>query len=218
MPSVTDSNRRPLYIDRRNNRVLAEPIGAGPWPVIDLTPPIPSVPPASLTQAGIVQLSDSISSNSTTTAATPSAVKATVDIAQTSAVDTTRLVNSSVTEAKLASNAVTTNKIADASITGAKLAADAALSPYTITTTGTDKTLANRERCSVTLSGLTITLPSSPQAGWEVSVVVAGGFNNTLVARNGANIMSLAEDLIIDRGNVTVTFLFVDATRGWRII
>lgn len=81
MPSGTDPQRRPVYIDRVNNRLLAEPLGAGPWPVVTVTSPAPTVPPGTLTQAGIVQLNDSTSSNSTTTAATPSAVKAAYDLA-----------------------------------------------------------------------------------------------------------------------------------------
>jgi hypothetical protein len=91
-------------------------------------------------------------------------------------------------------------------------------SSYSITTTATSKTLDNRERCTVTAATQTITLPASPQAGWEVSITIAGTFTDTVVARNGANIMSLAEDLTIDVANTTVTFYYVDATRGWRII
>jgi hypothetical protein len=89
---------------------------------------------------------------------------------------------------------------------------------YTITTTATSKTLANRERCTVTAATQTITLPASPSAGWEVSITIGGTFTDTVVARNSSNIMSLAEDLTIDVANVTVTLYYVDATRGWRII
>ena len=92
------------------------------------------------------------------------------------------------------------------------------LPSFTITTTAISKTLANHERCTVTASGQTITLPSSPTAGNEVTIIVAGTFTDTIIARNGANIMSLAEDMTIDKGNVAVTLLYVDATRGWRII
>jgi hypothetical protein len=76
----------------------------------------------------------------------------------------------------------------------------------------------NRPRVVVIAAGLTITLPASPSAGSEVSVTIAGNFTNTIIARNGQNIMSLAEDLTIDRADVTVTLLYVDATRGWRIV
>jgi hypothetical protein len=76
----------------------------------------------------------------------------------------------------------------------------------------------NRPRVVVIAAGLTLDLPVSPSAGSEVSVTIAGNFTNTIIARNGQNIMSLAEDLTIDRADVTVTLLYVDATRGWRIV
>jgi hypothetical protein len=88
---------------------------------------------------------------------------------------------------------------------------------YTITTTSTDKTLANRERTYVSTSARTITLPESPQAGWEVAISV-GNFTNTVVARNNQLIMGLAENMTINRANVAVTLYFVDATNGWRIV
>lgn len=104
-----------------------------------------------------------------------------------------------------------------ANVTGLQTSLDGKLYNYTTTTTGTSKTLANRERCTVTAAGQTITLPASPAAGWEVSISV-GAFVNTTVARNSQNIMGLAENMAIDKANVTVTLFFVDATRGWRII
>ena len=107
---------------------------------------------------------------------------------------------------------------ADATAQRATLGLSSVLTEYTITTTAVNRTLANRERCTVTAAGLTITLPASPVVGWEVSVSVAGTFTNTLIARNGSNIMSLAEDFTINTANATVTFVYVDATRGWRII
>jgi hypothetical protein len=92
------------------------------------------------------------------------------------------------------------------------------LPAYTISITAVSKTLVNRERCTVTAAGLTITLPASPAVGSEVSITVAGTFTNTIIARNGLNIMSRAEDLTIDLPDVTVTLYYVDATRGWRVI
>jgi len=92
------------------------------------------------------------------------------------------------------------------------------LSNYTITVTATGKTLSNRERCTITASGQTLTLPASPSAGNEVTVTIAGTFTNTILARNGSNIMSLAEDMTIDKAYISVTLYYVDATRGWRVI
>ena len=92
------------------------------------------------------------------------------------------------------------------------------LPAYTITTTAISKTLVNRERCTVTAAGLTITLPATPSVGSEVAITVLGTITDTIIARNGQNIMSLAENLTINRADVTVTLYYVDATRGWRII
>lgn len=85
-----------------------------------------------------------------------------------------------------------------------------------ITTTSTSKTLINREFCEVTDSGQTITLPASPTAGHEVNVAI-GNFTDTTVARNGSNIMSLAENITLDVAYKNVRFVYVNATVGWRI-
>ena len=92
------------------------------------------------------------------------------------------------------------------------------LPAYTITTTAISKTLVNRERCTVTAASQTITLPTSPAVGSEVTVTIGDTFVDTIVARNGSNIMSLAEDITLDKAYVSVTLYYVDATRGWRII
>lgn len=92
------------------------------------------------------------------------------------------------------------------------------LADYTTTTTAVSKTLSNRERCTVTAAGTTITLPASPSPGWEVTIVVDGTFIDTIVARNSTNIMSLAEDMTLNTPNASVTLYYVDATRGWRMI
>jgi len=86
----------------------------------------------------------------------------------------------------------------------------------TYTTTATSKTLVNHEYCVVTSAGVTLTLPATPVAGWTVTVGV-GDFINTVIARNGSKIFSLAEDFIIDRSNATVALTYIDSTIGWRI-
>jgi hypothetical protein len=85
-----------------------------------------------------------------------------------------------------------------------------------VSTTATSKTLVNREHCTVTAAGQTITLPISPSAGWEV-VITVGNFTDTIVARNGSNIMDLGENITLDKAYAAMNFLYVDATRGWRI-
>ena len=92
------------------------------------------------------------------------------------------------------------------------------LPAYIITVTNISKTLVNRERCTVTFIGRTLTLPASPLPGFEVAVTVAGNFMNTIIARNGQKIMGLAEDFTINSANTTVTLFYINATVGWRII
>lgn len=79
---------------------------------------------------------------------------------------------------------------------------------------GTATTVTNRTFYFVTSNSQTITLPASPVAGNEV-VVAVGNFTATVIARNGSNIMSLAEDLTVDVANATCRLIYVDSTRGW---
>lgn len=85
---------------------------------------------------------------------------------------------------------------------------------FTDTSTSTDKTLADRERCTVTAAGQTITLPASPVTGAAV-VILVGDFDDTVIARNGSTIMGLSENLTVDVPNVGVTLVFNGTT--WRI-
>lgn len=103
-----------------------------------------------------------------------------------------------------------------ANVTGLQAALDSKQGRYTTTSTATSKTLVNLERCLVTAAGQTITLPTSPSNGWEVTVIV-GDFTNTVINRNGQTIMGISENMTIDRPNVALSFLFVSGS-GWRII
>ena len=91
-----------------------------------------------------------------------------------------------------------------------------------ISTTDINKTIVNREFTSAvgvgTTADITITLPASPQPGWLVGVGVAGTFTDTIVARNGSNIMGVSEDMTIDVAHLNVSFLYVDSTIGWKVI
>lgn len=66
-------------------------------------------------------------------------------------------------------------------------------------------------------ASLTLTLPASPAPGDKVSVQNSSGTITAVIARNGANIMSLAENMTIDQLNASITMLYADATRGWVI-
>ncbi len=92
-----------------------------------------------------------------------------------------------------------------------------------ITTTTINKTIVNREFCTVigvgtTALGITVTLPASPQPGWLCGIGIGGTFLDTEVGRNGSNIMNLSEDFKIDVAHINVSFLYVDNTYGWKVV
>jgi hypothetical protein len=67
-------------------------------------------------------------------------------------------------------------------------------------------------------SAVTVTLPASPSAGATVWVTPGNGRTDNVIARNGQNIMSLAEDMTVDNPNVTVQLRFINSTLGWRLV
>ena len=62
----------------------------------------------------------------------------------------------------------------------------------------------------------TITLPASPTIGQRVLITV-GNFTDTVIGRNGSNIMSSATDLTMDVAYLSIQFIYTDATQGWVI-
>lgn len=87
----------------------------------------------------------------------------------------------------------------------------------TVTASATGATVTNRTVYCVTADSQTITLPASPTAGNEVVIINGGAFTATVVGRNGSNIMSLAEDLTLDREYGAMTFIYIDTSNGWRV-
>jgi hypothetical protein len=69
----------------------------------------------------------------------------------------------------------------------------------------------------VLTASLTLTLPASPEPGDVVGVQNSSGTTTAVIARNGSNIMSLAEDMTIDLANLGLALMYADATRGWVI-
>jgi len=63
-----------------------------------------------------------------------------------------------------------------------------------------------------------VTLPSSPSAGNVVAVADYANTwdtNNLTIARNGSNIEGDASDFVCNQEGATITFVYVDATKGW---
>ena len=79
----------------------------------------------------------------------------------------------------------------------------------------TANTTASTNTLYVLNSTLTLTLPLTPSTGDTVSVSNLSGGTTSVVARNGSNIMGLAEDLTLDVLNIGLKLTYTDATNGW---
>jgi predicted acyltransferase (DUF342 family) len=182
---------------------------------------------ASTSQTGIVQLTDSTSSTSTTTAATPNALNT---LRTTLATSGQNGIMSSTFAAKLDGIAASATNVTNTN----QLTNGAAFITASSTTTGThsglvtgavrrissvigSNTTAVAGTTYILTASLTLTLPSSPTAGDTVGVVNASGTATPVIARNGQNIMSLAEDMTINNINASLSLTYADATRGWVI-
>jgi hypothetical protein len=121
--------------------------------------------------------------------------------------------DNSVTFTQIVDGSVTTDKIDDNAIIASKIS-----TTKLTTSTGTSKTLVNRELCSITADSITIDLPASPSAGWEVGINNTSTFANITIARNGQLLMGLSENMTLDVPYVTISLVFVNNTVGWRIV
>ena len=140
------------------------------------------------------------------------------------AVVTASIVDDNVTQAKiaddavgadqLASNAVVTASISDDAVTAAKIASEPISVGITSVVTATSLTATVNTHVYVSAATQTITLPASPAIGQRVLITV-GNFTDTVVARNGSNIMSSATDFTLDAAYLSIQFIYTDATQGW---
>jgi hypothetical protein len=89
-------------------------------------------------------------------------------------------------------------------------------SAYDVVTAAGTATIANRTVYYVTSNSQTITLPASPSVGNEV-VIMVGNYTGVIVARPTSldRIMGLTENMTLDKPYAAMTFIYVDATRGW---
>jgi hypothetical protein len=178
---------------------------------------------SSTSQTGIVQLTDSTSSTSTTTAAAANAVNT---LRTTLATASQNGLMTSTYAAKLdgiasgATNVTNTNQLTNgaafitASATTTGLVTGPVRRPTSVIGSNTS---AIAGTTYILTASLTLTLPSSPTAGDTIGVVNSSGTTTPVVARNGQNIMSLAEDLTINSINISFTLTYADSTRGWVI-
>lgn len=84
-----------------------------------------------------------------------------------------------------------------------------------IVTGTTQAAVANNQYVLTNVAATTVTLPASPAAGDTVYVTVANSLNTNVVARNGSNIMGLAQDLTLDAPYASAQLRYSNATKGW---
>lgn len=85
--------------------------------------------------------------------------------------------------------------------------------------TGTTQAAQSNYRYALTnASSTTVTLPASPSVGDIIYIIVCNNLNNNIIARNGNNIMGLAEDLTMDINFLSIGLVYVNAVKGWWII
>jgi len=98
-----------------------------------------------------------------------------------------------------------------------------ATQPFTRTSTGTGRLLEVGEHVTVTAATQSFDLPATPTNGQTLRISV-GNFTDTVITRNGSNIMASATDLTIDVALKTITLMYDDnldgglSVVGWRII
>ena len=83
----------------------------------------------------------------------------------------------------------------------------------TYTTSAGEQIFAN-----TTTNPITITLPTSPSVGDEVTVIDARGTfgsNNLTLNRNGQPINTGTSNLVLSTNGQAITLVYVDSTRGW---
>lgn len=93
-----------------------------------------------------------------------------------------------------------------------------ASSVFTVVTGTTQTAVTNGHYALTNVLASTVTLPSSPSVGDSVTVTVANGRVDNVVARNGANIMAYASDLTLNIANATTQLKYINSALGWWLV
>lgn len=113
-----------------------------------------------------------------------------------------------------AADSVGTLAIQGNAVTAAKIASEPVAVGITTVVTSASMTATVNTHVFVDTATQTITLPASPTIGQRVLITV-GNFTDTVVARNGSNIMSSATDFTMNAAYLSIQFIYTDATQGW---
>ena len=115
---------------------------------------------------------------------------------------------------RLTAGAGTTDPASDT--TNWALQSTAAPTLYVVT--GTTHTALKSSHVEMTNAGAsTVTLPSGPTAGDWVWVGFTNGRRDNILARNGSNIMGLAENCTVNWPYAGMILRYVSAGFGWRV-
>ena len=93
---------------------------------------------------------------------------------------------------------------------GGYFSATSLISTNTTATSGTFYVL--------TTAAVTLTLPTTPSDGAFVGVSNMSGSTTCIIARNGSNIMGIADNMFVDVVDAGFTLYYTGATYGWVII
>jgi hypothetical protein len=86
---------------------------------------------------------------------------------------------------------------------------------WNVFTSASNVTIEPADYVIITAATRTVTLPADPESGWTARITV-GNFSNTIIARNGEDIMGQSEDMTINIPFSTVTLQF-NEINGWMI-
>lgn len=85
--------------------------------------------------------------------------------------------------------------------------------------TGTTQTAAaNNHYVLTNVAATTVTLPATPSAGDIIWVTVGNGLTTNVLARNGNNIQSIAEDCTLNSNYAAVQLRYINSTIGWTFV
>lgn len=134
----------------------------------------------------------------------------------TTQVATTAFVSATAFSAALPSQAGNAGKFVTTDGTNASWAY---ATPLLNVVTGTTQAAVKDNHYVLTnASATTLTLPATPSAGDVVWVTVGNGRVDNVIARNGSNIQSLAEDLTLNAAYAAVQMRYINSTIGWTFV
>ena len=135
----------------------------------------------------------------------------------------TDVADGSITEAKLADNAVTADKLNNT----LNLSSKTVTLPVgvgglnwtnSVKTSNFTAVEGNGYYVDTSSNTVTVTLPSSPSAGHQISIVdyaKNSATNNIIVNPNGNKIIGVAVNTTISENGISLTLVYSGATKGW---